>query len=87
MGARASPLALATSSVGLLRADARHVPALIQLCRLRKQRVHDNLLAFAVVYNGLAILLASLGVLSPVMAAIAHDVGCGAVVLSSARPI
>ncbi len=85
MGAGASPLALETADIGILRPDLSLVPALIRLGRVTRRRIRENLLVFAVLYNGAAIALASLGVLSPIMAAITHNVGSVAVVLSSAR--
>lgn len=84
-GACASPLALETAPVGILNADLGQVPALIRLGRLAKRRIRENLLVFAVIYNGIAILLASAGWLSPIMGAIVHNVGSVAVVLNSAR--
>lgn len=87
LGAGASPLALETADVAILRPDVSLVPALIRLGRVTRQRIRENLLVFAVLYNGAAIALASLGVLSPIMAAVAHNVGSVAVVLNSARLI
>ncbi|UCE58260.1 MAG: cadmium-translocating P-type ATPase [Phycisphaerales bacterium] len=87
MGAGASPLALETADIGILKADLSLVPALVRLGRVTRRRIRENLLVFAVLYNGAAIVLASLGVLSPIMAAIAHNVGSVAVVLNSARLI
>jgi Cd2+/Zn2+-exporting ATPase len=87
MGGGASPLALETADIGILRADVAQVPTLIRLGRITKRRIRENLLVFAVLYNGIAIILASLGVLSPIMGAIAHNVGSVAVVLNSARLI
>jgi Cd2+/Zn2+-exporting ATPase len=87
MGAGASPLALETADIGILRPDVLQVPTLIRLGRATKRRIRENLLVFAVLYNGIAIALASLGLLSPIMAAIAHNVGSVAVVLNSARLI
>lgn len=85
MGAGASPLALETADIGILKPDLSLVPALIRLGRATRRRIRENLLIFAVLYNGAAIVLASLGVLSPIMAAITHNVGSVAVVLNSAR--
>ncbi|MFQ5805922.1 MAG: HAD-IC family P-type ATPase, partial [Phycisphaerae bacterium] len=87
MGAGASPLALETADIGILRPDVSQVPALIRLGRVTKRRIRENLLAFAVLYNGIAIALASFGVLSPIMAALTHNLGSVAVVLNSARLI
>ena len=87
MGAGASPLALETADIGILKPDLLLVPALIRLGRVTRRRIRENLLVFAVLYNGAAIALASLGVLSPVMAALTHNVGSVAVVLNSARLI
>ena len=84
-GAGASPLALETAPIGILKPDVGRVPELIRLGRRAKRRIRENLLVFAVAYNGLAILLASIGWLSPIMAAIVHNVGSVAVVLNSAR--
>jgi Cd2+/Zn2+-exporting ATPase len=87
MGAGASPLALETADIGILRPDVSQVPTLIRLGRVTRRRIRENLLVFAVLYNGVAIVLASLGALSPIMAAITHNVGSVAVVLNSARLI
>ena len=87
MSAGASPLALETTDIGILKPDLLLVPALIRLGRVTRRRIRENLLVFAVLYNGAAIALASLGVLSPVMAALTHNVGSVAVVLNSARLI
>lgn len=87
MGAGASPVALETAQIGILRPDVSEVPALIRLGRMTRRRIHENLLLFALAYNGIAIFLASAGVLSPIMAAITHNIGSVAVVLNSARLI
>ncbi len=87
IGAGASPLALETADIGILRPDLLQVPTLLRLGRVTKRRIRENLFVFAVLYNGFAIVLASLGVLSPIMAAITHNVGSVAVVLNSARLI
>ncbi len=87
MGAGASPLALETADIGILRADVMQVPTLIRLGRVTRRRVRENLLVFAVIYNGIAIALAGMGILSPIVAAIAHNIGSVAVVLNSARLI
>ena len=81
------PLALETADIGILRPDVSLVPTLIRLGRVTKRRIRENLLVFAVLYNGLAIGIAGLGVLSPIMAAIAHNIGSVAGVMNSARLI
>ena len=87
MGAGASPLALETASIGVLRPDPRLIAALIRLGRVTRRRIQENLLIFAVLYNGAAIILASAGILSPLLGAVVHNVGSVAVVMNSARLI
>ncbi len=85
LGASASPLALETAPIAILTAELLQVPTLLRLARISKRRILENLLVFGVVYNALAVVLASVGILSPIMGAIVHNVGSVAVVLNSAR--
>ncbi|MBE7559538.1 cadmium-translocating P-type ATPase [bacterium] len=87
MGSGASPLALEAAPIALLHADVGQIPTLIRLGRTTKRRIMENLLVFAVMFNAIAIALASAGVLSPIAAAVTHNVGSVAVVLNSARLI
>lgn len=84
-GAGASPLALETAPIAVLNPDLNLLPELLQLGRRTRSRIRENLFLFALLYNGAAILLASAGVLSPIMGAVAHNIGSVAVVLNSAR--
>lgn len=85
LGAGASPLALESAPIAILNAELLQIPALIRLARAAKRRISENLLIFGVLYNAVAVLLASLGILSPIMGAVVHNVGSVAVVLNSAR--
>ena len=87
MDAGASPTALETGDVGILTPDLSLAPALIRLGRVTRRRIPENLPVCSVMYNGLAITLASFGVLCPIVAAIAYHAGPVAVALNSARLI
>ena len=64
-----APLAAATADVVLCGGDLREIPEAVALARAVRDSIQKNL-RFAVVYNGVGMLLAATGHLHPVVAAI-----------------
>ena len=80
----ASPSSLESASVNLLGADLRVVPEVLELARRAVATARLNLF-WAFAYNAVGLVLAAMGVLTPVFAATAMVVSSVLVVLNSAR--
>jgi len=80
----AADLARETADVTLLREDLREVPRLLGLARATFRVVKQNL-AWAFAYNGIAVVIAALGLLRPVFAAAAMVLSSVCVVANSMR--
>jgi len=78
-------VAIASADVVLVGDDLRKLPDAIETGRRALAIIWQNILAFALVFNGLAVAAASLGWIGPVAAAVVHQVGSLAVVLNSLR--
>jgi Cd2+/Zn2+-exporting ATPase len=84
MGAMGSDVAINSASIALMSNDLRRVPFFISLSRLAHRIIYQNIaLGGAFVLIGLT--LAGMGIVSPIIAAIYHEVGSLAVILNSAR--
>ena len=84
MGAMGSDVAINSASVALMSNDLRRIPFFISLSRLANRIIYQNIaLGGAFVLIGLT--LASLGVVTPIVAALYHEVGSLVVILNSAR--
>lgn len=84
MGAIGSDVAVHSASVALMNNDLRRVPFLIRLSRSSRAVMNQNL------FVGLLFILAgiyfsTLGVLTPILAAVVHNVGTLFIIFNSAR--
>jgi len=86
MGAAGADVALQAADIALMTDDIRQAAAAIVLSRKTVRTVRQNL-AFAAVWNIIAVALASLGGFGPVTGALVHNVGSVAVVVNAARLI
>ena len=85
LGGIGSDLAAEAGDLIILGDPLRHLPALVELSRATVGVIRQNIIGFAFGLNAVAVLLASLGILSPVAAAILHQVGSLLVLLNSMR--
>ena len=84
MGAAGSEVAINTATIALMNNDLRRLPFLIRLSRVTRSVINQNfLLGILFVIGGLV--LASLKLINPVLAACLHVVGSLIVVFNSAR--
>lgn len=83
MGAAGSDVALDTADIALVDDDLGRLPFLIYLGRRMTKMIAVNI-GLGLAFNSLAILGSGYGLLSPVMAALLHNIGSIVVVLSSA---
>jgi len=83
MGVAGTDVALETADIALTHDDVSKLPWLILLSRRMLTIIKLNI-AFGMVFNAVAILTGGLGLLTPIMAAIVHNVGSVLVVISSA---
>jgi cation transport ATPase len=61
------------------------LPFLLRLGRATARTINVNLLAFGLVFNATMLVLSAVGVITPILGAIGHNLGSVAVVLNSAR--
>jgi Cd2+/Zn2+-exporting ATPase len=83
MGAAGTDVALETADIALMNDDISKLPFLVHLSRRMLQVIKWNL-AFSLVFNGMAVAAGGAGLLSPIMGALAHNIGSVIVVLCSA---
>lgn len=83
MGAAGSDVAVETADVALLGDDLTKVEYAISLSRKAFSRMKGNI-AYAFVWNVVALSLAAFGILTPVLAVILAEAGCISVVINSA---
>jgi Zn2+/Cd2+-exporting ATPase len=86
MGVSGTDVAMETADIVLVKDDVLAAADAISLSRHTLKTIRQNL-AFALVFNLIGIGAAATGVLSPVGAALFHNVGSVAVVVNSARLI
>jgi P-type E1-E2 ATPase len=84
MGVRGTDVAMDTANIVLMTDNALKASEAVSLSRKVLRIIKQNL-AFAVFFNLIGIILAGIGELSPVEAAIFHNFGSVAVVVNSAR--
>jgi heavy metal translocating P-type ATPase len=84
MGYSGTDIAIEAADIVLLSDDLKRVPETIQKSRKAIRTIWQNIVV-ANVINFAAIILAAMGLLGPVAAAIVHNVGAILVVLNSAR--
>lgn len=83
MGAAGTDVALETADIALTHDDIARLPWLVHLSRRTLTIIKLNI-AFGLIFNTAAVLASGMGWLSPIMAAIVHNVGSVIVVAASA---
>ena len=82
MGAAGTDVAVETADVTLMNDDLLRVVNFMEMSRKVLLRIKLNIL-FSIIYNVIGLVLASLGMLTPVLAVIFQEAGCVTVVFSS----
>ena len=85
IASRENTVALETADVILMQDGLAALPFLLQLGKVTTRTINQNLLLFGLVFNATMLALSGLGILTPIMGAIGHNIGSVAVVLNSAR--
>jgi P-type E1-E2 ATPase len=84
MGAMGSDVAVQSADVALMGTDLRHLPQMIRLARATRAVITQNVL-FAIGSSLGVMMLAALGLISPIVGAVVQNVGTFVVVVNSAR--
>lgn len=84
MGGIGSDIAVNAADIVLVRDDIRVIPWLVRLSRRMMRMIRFNI-TLAMGINFLAIILAALGLMGPVLGALVHNAGSVIVILNSAR--
>lgn len=84
MGTMGTDVAIESSDIALLADDLRKIPFVLALGRATLKTINASV-AFALIFNALAIIASSGGYLTPIMGALVHNLGSVAVVLNSAQ--
>ena len=84
MGAAGSDVAIDSASIALMSNDLNRLPFLIRLSRRVRRVIFQNLL-FGVVFVVGGLLLSTFGYISPVSAAVLHNISSFIVIFNSAR--
>ena len=79
---KGSDIAIETAGVSLMREDLRLVPEMIRLSKLTFKKIKQNLF-FAFFYNSIGIPLAAIGLLNPMVAALAMSLSSLSVVVNA----
>ena len=85
LGGIGSDLAAEAGDLIILGEPLRNLPALVELSRATVAVIRQNIIGFAFGLNAVAVILATLGILGPVAAAILHQVGSLLVLLNAMR--
>lgn len=85
MGAAGTDVAIESSDIALMADNLMMVADVLALSRKAVGIIQQNIWLFAVAVNVIGISLASLGILSPIMSAVVHNIASVFVVLNSAR--
>lgn len=83
MGAAGTDVALETADIALTHDDISRLPWLVRLSRRMLGIIKINIV-FGLAFNAIAVLAGGMGWLTPIMAAIVHNVGSVLVVIASA---
>jgi len=83
MGAAGTDVALETADIALTHDDITRLPWLIRLSRRMLGIIKINII-FGLTFNASAVLASAMGWLTPIMAAIVHNIGSVLVVIASA---
>lgn len=82
MGAAGTDVAIETADVTLMNDDIDQVASFVWMSKKVMQRIKLNIF-FSIIYNALGLVLALMGLLTPVLAVILQEAGCVSVVFSS----
>ncbi|MHC4206759.1 MAG: heavy metal translocating P-type ATPase [Planctomycetota bacterium] len=82
MGAAGTDVAIETADVTLMNDDISRVVNFMEMSRKVLLRIKLNII-FSIIYNVIGLMLASFGMLTPVLAVIFQEAGCVTVVFSS----
>jgi Cu+-exporting ATPase len=85
LGGVGSDIAAEAGSLVLMGDPLRPLPGLLRLAHALVRNIRQSILIFAFGMNAVGILLSSIGVLSPVLAAVFHELGSLAVMLNATR--
>ncbi len=84
MGAIGSDVAINSASIALMTNDLRRIPALVSLSRKMNVIMHQNVfVGFLFVVGGM--ILALIGILTPILAAVLHTLSTILIIFNSAR--
>jgi Zn2+/Cd2+-exporting ATPase len=84
MGAMGSPVAIESSSIALMGSDLSRLPILFRLSRKTDRLIKTNIaVSVAILFIGL--LLSSLGIVSPIIAAVLHNLSSLFILFNSAQ--
>lgn len=86
MGAMGTDVAMEAADIALMGDNLAKLPHLLQLAKSTMKTINYNI-AFAVIFNLLALVASGAGLLNPVTGAITHNIGSILVVLNSTRLI
>lgn len=87
MGVAGADVAIEAADIVLMKDNIAKIPVLFLLAKKTKKTIYQNIWFFGILYNFLAFILSTLGFLSPLAAAVFHNVGSVSVVINSARLI
>ncbi|MCL5103585.1 MAG: HAD-IC family P-type ATPase, partial [Armatimonadetes bacterium] len=82
MGAAGTDAAIEAADVTLMNDDLARVVDFIQMSRMVLHRIRLNIF-LSIIYNAIGLTLATLGMLTPIVAVVFQEAGCFSVVLSS----
>jgi P-type Cu+ transporter len=85
LGGVGSDIAAEAGDLVLMGDPLRPLPGLLRLSRALVSNIRQSILLFAFGLNAVGILLSSIGILSPVLAAVFHELGSLAVMLNATR--
>jgi len=86
MGAGGTDVAIQTADITLMTSDMRKILRLVELSRQTLKTIYSNL-SLAMVINFIAMLMASFGLIGPIMGALVHNAGSVLVIANSGRLI
>lgn len=84
MGGIGSDIAVDAADIALVNDDIKELPHLLQLSKQMMTTIKRNL-TFSMTLNFIAIILAMIGILNPVVGALVHNAGSVFVIINSAR--
>lgn len=84
MGSIGSDIAIEASDIALVSDDIKNIPYLIYLSKKTMTTIRWNV-AFSLILNFVAIILAMTGILNPVVGALVHNLGSVFVIINSAK--